>query len=160
MAMGGGKRHCVLTLLEHETGTQSPRNSGSAREGRSGESVHASHRSPPPQVQTTTFDNGTPFHDHTLRNGALHSAEDTRISRIRGRLDFRIDFEDVAIWVSEKQCAMAEGTISWPRDDVYSSLCQRGRTTCHLTRSHPEGKLHGKCAYRQGRIGEPPTEFG
>jgi len=86
--------------------------------------------------------------------------EHTRLCLSTKRLNLCIDFEHIAIWVSEEQGAVAEGMISWSGDDVYSALGQCGCTTCHLTRSDAERKLQGKCTYRQRRIVEPRTVLG
>jgi hypothetical protein len=54
---------------------------------------------------------------------------------------------------------VAERMVGWPGDDVHTSFCQDGCTTCNLTRGDAERKLQGKCPYRKRRVVEPPAVF-
>ena len=74
-------------------------------------------------------------------------------------LNFSVDLEHIAIWVSKEQRAVAERMVGWPGDDVHTSFCQDGCTTCNLARGDAERKLQGKCPYRKRRVVEPPAVF-
>ena len=99
--------------------------------------------------------------DHMLQLRAQGSVGTTaaRPGVRRRALDFSVDLEHIAIWISEEQRAVAERMVGWSGHDAYTSFCQDGCTTCNLARGDAERKLQGKCPYRKRRVVEPPAVF-